>query len=692
MKKILLIAVLVIVPAILMSFFLSPTRVEAGGGEGGGKNIFDKGSPDELEKAKQISLNVLRNSAARRGIGNVAEFRIQKASIDRLKYAHTRIRQTIGGIPVWGGEAIVHLKPDGAVFAVTDDLKEAIAVSTQANFSAEEAIDFAKGMYRGAEFLTDTPQADLWIYRGAARDHLAYRVQMRREDGSQETAMPVIFIDAQTGEKIFEYDNLQTGTGASLYNGDSVTIQTYRAGIRSYHLEDLTRKIGTFDMANGTSSMFRLTDPNDIWNSNSQRSAVDAHYGASKFYDYFLNVHNRSGIDGAGGPAPFTSIDGVTKLISSRVRYGSNYNNAFWNGSFVTYGDGDGSSFSPLVTIDICAHEMMHGVTESTADLTYSGESGALNESMSDIFAAMIERFSKGESANTWKIAEEAYTPSTSGDAIRYLDDPHMANQPDHYYERDFGTGPSVIHINSGIGNKAFYLVAKGGTHHLSNITVTGIGADDAAKIWYLALTEYMTQTTNFAGARTATLIAAAELFGETSAQYATVGTAWCAVCVGACEAPNPTELIVNGGFEVTLSPWVSSGAAFYTASGNYPHGGTGVIALGQNNSVSGQVYQTVSIPTGAAGTLTFWLNVTSTERTTNLQFDKLFVQVRNDSGTLLATLATYSNVNKGTAGAYSKKTLNLSAYRGQTVRLQFRATNDYSFPTTFRIDDVSLQ
>ena len=685
MKKILLIAALVIAPAVSTVFVMSPTRVEAGG-----RNIFDKGSPDELEKAKEISLNVLRNRAARRGVGNVDEFRIQKAAIDNLKYAHTRVRQTIGGIPVWGGEAIVHLKPDGEIFAVTDDLKEAIAVSTQANFSAEEAINFAKGMYRGAEFLTETPQADLWVYRGEARDHLAYRVRMRREDGSKETAMPVIFIDAQTGEKIFEYDNLQTGRGASLYNGDSVTIQTYASGTRFY-MEDMTRKIGTFDMANGTSSMFRMTDLNDVWVSNNQRSGVDAHYGASKFYDYFLNVHNRSGIDGAGGPAPFTSIDGVTKLISSRVRYGSNYNNAFWNGSFVTYGDGDGWTFSPLVTIDICAHEMTHGVTESTADLTYSGESGALNESMSDVFAAMIERFSKGESANNWKIAEEAYTPGYSGDAIRYLDDPHAANQPDHYYERDFGTSPSVIHINSGIANKAFYLAAKGGTHHLSNITVTGIGADDAAKIWYLALTEYMTQTTNFAGARTATLNAAAELFGETSPQYETVGTAWCAIGVGTCEAPNPTELIVNGGFESTLSPWVSSGAAFYSADGTYPHGGTGLISLGEKKGVSGQVYQTVSIPSAAPAALTFWLNVTSTERTATIQNDKMFVEVRNASGTLLATLATYSNLNKSAAGAYSKKTLNLSAYRGQTVRLQFRAVNDYSFPTTFRIDEVSL-
>ncbi|MFN3329920.1 MAG: choice-of-anchor J domain-containing protein, partial [Pyrinomonadaceae bacterium] len=179
---------------------------------------------------------------------------------------------------------------------------------------------------------------------------------------------------------------------------------------------------------------------------------------------------------------------------------------------------------------------------------------------------------------------------------------------------------------------------------------------------------------------------------------------AWCAVGVGSCPSSSPTptptptpgggsELIVNGGFEGSLSPWVSSGSgAFYTSNGNYPHGGTGYIYLGVNNSVTGQVYQQVSIPSSASGTLTFWLNVTSSETTTTTAYDKLFVEVRSTSGALLATLATYSNLNKSTAGSYSQRSLNVSAYRGQTVRIQFRVSNDSSSPTTFRIDNVSLR
>jgi subtilisin family serine protease len=156
---------------------------------------------------------------------------------------------------------------------------------------------------------------------------------------------------------------------------------------------------------------------------------------------------------------------------------------------------------------------------------------------------------------------------------------------------------------------------------------------------------------------------------------------------------PDGTELLVNGGFEGSLSPWVNSGTgAFYTSNGNYPQAGTGYIYLGVNNSVSGSSYQQVSIPSTANGTLTFWLNVTSSETTTTTQYDRLFVEVRNTSGTLLATLATYSNLNKGTAGVYSQKSLNVSAYKGQTVRIQFRATTDSSLATTFRVDSASLK
>ncbi|MEO6588677.1 MAG: M4 family metallopeptidase, partial [Pyrinomonadaceae bacterium] len=647
---------------------------------GATKPVFKTGSQDELDQARQISLNFLRGQAAQRAIGNVDDFQVQKVEVDDLGMAHTRVRQTVNGVPVWEGEAIVHLTKEGDLSVITDDLKENISVNTQPNFSGKDAIELAENMYRGKAELTDTPKSELFVYRSEDRDHLVYRVETPRIDGSDQTAVPVVFVDAQTGEKVFEYNNLQTGTGSSLYSG-TVTINTSSVG-STYYMEDLTRKQGTFNMnstgnestgTGGTQSRFSGTD--DSWTATIERAGVDAHYGAAKTYDYYLNVHGRNGIDGSGGPGTTTSAANGVGLVVSRVHFGSSgrYNNAFWYNNQMSYGDGDGSSFTPLTTTDICGHEMSHGVTERTANLTYSNESGALNEATSDIFGAMVEAYADGAvSSNTWKIGEDAYTPGTSGDALRRMDNPNAVGDPDHYSLRYTGTADSGgVHTNSSIVNHAYYLMADGGTNRVSGVAVTGIGTIAMEKIWYRALTTYFTSGTNFSAARTATLNAATSLYGSTSAQYTSVATGWCAVGVGSCPSggatPTPTpggggsELLSNGGFESSASPWVGSGTGyFYTNNGSYPHGGTGYIYFGVNNSVSGQSYQQVSIPSTATGTFTFWLNVTSSETTTTTQYDKLFVEVRNTSGMLLTTLATYSNLNKGTAGSYSQKSFSL--------------------------------
>jgi trimeric autotransporter adhesin len=157
-------------------------------------------------------------------------------------------------------------------------------------------------------------------------------------------------------------------------------------------------------------------------------------------------------------------------------------------------------------------------------------------------------------------------------------------------------------------------------------------------------------------------------------------------------QAASSTELVTNGGFEGSSSPWVRSGNAYWTGTGSYPHSGTGYTYLGNANSASGTMYQQLTIPTSATGTLTFWLNTVSNETTTTTKYDYLYVEVRNTSGALLATLATYSNLDKTTSGNYVQKSLSLAAYKGQTIRLQFRGTTDSSYTTTFRLDDVSVK
>jgi thermolysin len=335
-------------------------------------------------------------------------------------------------------------------------------------------------------------------------------------------------------------------------------VSTYhREAAGLFYMQDLSTRFGTFDALNATGSDFYpFADADDLWEIEHQRAAVDVQYCMGVFYDYFQSVHGRNGIDGAGGPLVAMSADGATKLVTSRIHYGVRYNNAYWNPStnMMTYGDGDGVSFRPLVTLDICGHEMMHGITSHTAGLVYAGESGALNESMSDVFGAMVERHARGEDEGTWKLAEEAYTPAIAGDALRFLDNPHAAqdkgytedDDPDHYEERYRGAGDNGgVHINSGIPNKVFHFVAVGGGDG-ADATV-GIGADSAAQIWYKALTEYMTSRTDFAEARQATMLAAKAIFGEGSAEVEAVKRSWALAGVGECTAGDRRLCLKSG-------------------------------------------------------------------------------------------------------------------------------------------------
>jgi bacillolysin len=518
---------------------------------------------DKLARAEAASLMRLQRKLTGKGIApnDVKTLRVFEDK-DKTERAHTHVRQTHNGVPVFGGEAIVHLNTvtEQEAEPTTDNLVPNIAVSTDPALTADYAITAAKAKYKEKkgcdECLTDAPKADLWVLRREGIDYLVYRVQLSRLDGTKDTSEPIYFINAHTGDLVWSYDNLQTqsatGSGVSLYSGTQA-INTFLSG-GSYYMEDHSRALGTFDNRNSAKinaaqgfittfgSTYRFTDADNLWNTTTQKAGVDAHYGAGKVYDYFLNVHGRNGIDGAGGPRTLLSINGSTALISSNVHFGKSYNNAFWTDSKnqMFYGDGDGTSFSPLVTLDICGHEMMHGITSRTAGLAYSNESGALNESWSDVFGSMVELYAEGqETTTTWWIGEDARTPAVAGDALRYMDTPHSAanygytanDDPDHYSERYTGTGDNGgVHINSGIPNHVFYLVAKGGNHaHIPGPFVTGIGADKAAKIWYKAITTYMTSSTNFAGARAATLSAATSLYGAGSAEYNAVANAWTA-------------------------------------------------------------------------------------------------------------------------------------------------------------------
>jgi hypothetical protein len=151
------------------------------------------------------------------------------------------------------------------------------------------------------------------------------------------------------------------------------------------------------------------------------------------------------------------------------------------------------------------------------------------------------------------------------------------------------------------------------------------------------------------------------------------------------------TNIIVNPGFETGTTPWIVSGQVT-RSTGSFPHSGVAYMIINGVNSSSGTLYQQVTVPSGGAN-LNFWLNITTSEAAGAAVFDRLFIEVRSTSGTLLGTLATFSNQNAGTAGVYVLRgPYNLNSWAGQTVRIQFRGTNDITLPSSFRVDDVAVQ
>lgn len=531
---------------------------------------FDGGGALGPAEQEVRAIAALEAAVGAEGVGAVVEFPVLKLRTDELDLTHVRVQQTVGGVPVFGGEAIVHLRADGATHAITDTLLRGVSVDPRPLYDADEAIEIAvteRSFGWGA--LTDDPAAELFVLRHAGADHLVWAVQLRRIDGSEGTSMPRIFIDAHTGAEVWRYDNLKTATGTTNYYGNVTFTTLLDAG--SYYLEDTGRDLGTYTWGTTTSSLSYLTDADDVWTETAVRNGVDAHFGATATWDYYSTVHGRVGLDGAGGPFAVTSH--ANDFLTSSVSYSRRYNNAFWDGTMMVYGDGDGSTFGPLTTVDIAGHEMTHGVNEAEANFVYANESGALDEAGADIMGAMVERAIFGASADVWKVGEDAYTPAVAGDALRYMNNPTAdGSSKDHYASRYTGTADNGgVHYNSGIGNLMFYLLAEGGAHpRLGGTPVTAIGADDAAAIWYRAVSTYMTSSTTFAQARTAMLNAATDLFGASSQEVTSVGEAWAAVGVGGSGGgTTPTCTTYTGSISrAGRSAYAPSSSGFSSAGG----------------------------------------------------------------------------------------------------------------------------
>ncbi len=543
-------------------------------------------------------------AAAQKDVEAMDELDVQ---VDPLGDTHLKVRQLVGSVPVWEGEAIAHVGADGRFTGMTDNLLPGVHVDTTPEWSADEAIDLAVQALATPALSAD-PQADLWVLRHEGVDHLVWRVQLEQLDLGSEDTVPVLFVDAHDGSVVWSYNNFQTATctGTTNFYG-TASFDCYQSG-STYYTEDTPDLLATYSYNSGTRSASYVTSTSPTFGTTqATKSAVEALLVSQAVVDYYNVAHGRNGIDGSGGPGS-TSSHGYA-FVTSRTSYSRSYVNAFWSATALnmTYGDGDGVNSNALTTFDVGGHEFTHGVTQYTANLTYSGESGGLNESVSDIFGAMVERSALGASSNTWKIGEDTWTPSISGDALRYMNDPASDGHSLDYYSTSAAS--TDVHYSSGIANLAFYLLSEGGSHPRgrSSTVVTGIGADAAADIWYLALTSYMTSSTNFAGARTATLSAASALYGATSNEYTQVGNAWTAVGVtGSSSSATCSTSSYSGSLSKTgRSAYApsSSGTSVSVAAQTVSLTGTGTNFDLYLQKLSGSSWSTVSTSTASAST-----------------------------------------------------------------------------------------
>ncbi|WP_406165120.1 M4 family metallopeptidase [Streptomyces sp. NBC_00996] len=509
---------------------------------------------------------------------------------------HVRFVRAHQGLPVLGGDLVVHLGKQSAYLGVTRAADHAVEpATTEAKLTPQQAEQKAaavtKGDASGAELVVDARD-------GAAA--LAYQVRVTDSETAESGGSSTVVVDARTGKirsntpdsdefispslgealrkrgeqatpetgtaatqpsgpvgttAATHYPVTATGSGKSLFVG-SVTLKTTRTARTSFRLKDRTRwNTETRDARGQELEAFsrgkKFTDGDNKWGTGTTSSrttaAVDAQYGITKTLDFYKKTFGRKGIKNNSAGA------------RAMVHFGNKVGNAFWDSTCgcMLYGDGDGDLFKkPLVVLDVTGHELTHGVVDATAALEPTrvdqdgnqfGEPGALNESLADIFGSNVE-FATNNPNNppNYLVGEKL---GLAQKFLRRLDHPsldQLEGTIDYWSPAAYDT---EVHAGSGVSSHAYYLLAEGsGRKTIGGVRydsptydgsrVTGIGRAKATAIFYRALTRYMVSTTDFHDARKATLKAAADMYGANSTEYKTVGKAWAAVNVTTANTP----------------------------------------------------------------------------------------------------------------------------------------------------------
>ncbi len=498
------------------------------------------------------------------GLGTSDELNLMKSEEDQLGFTHFRFQQFHKGIEVYGTQYMVHEK-QGALVSSNGKLVKAISANNTFSLSKSEAVQAAINYVNAKKYMWENEQEeallqkikndvtatyfpkaepiyfDKYFTEVGSNYVTAYKVEVYAK---APVSKQEVFIDAQTGKVLHAFNKLHTaevtGSASTKYAGTQA-IQTDSLSPSSFRLREYARGGGieTYNMQEGTDYTLAVdfTDADNVWNNvNTQQdeAATDAHWAAEMTYDYFLSKHGRDSYDDAG------------TILLSYVHYDASYSNAFWDGTRMSYGDGDGTQYSALTSLDVGGHEIAHGVTEYSANLIYQNESGALNESFSDIFGASIEFYA--DFANfDWFIGEDF---DIGGNGFRSMSDPNSVGDPDTYLGANWEFGPADnggVHTNSSVQNYWFYLLTVGGSGTNDNndaYNVTGLGIDTAAAIAYRNLTVYLTQSSNFYDARDGAIQSAADLYGACSMAVIETSKAWAAVGVGFAIEDNDLSLL----------------------------------------------------------------------------------------------------------------------------------------------------
>jgi Zn-dependent metalloprotease len=474
------------------------------------------------------------------------EMLIKKTNKDDIGFTHYKFDQTYKGHRVVYGEYIVHQQPGGIVRSANGRLITGIKAATVASVSEKLALDAALVYMKASKYLwqnadmekelkrvqkdqkaTYFPKGEL-VYAPNEEDNfnasnyrLAWSFKIYTDD--LKVLPKQVYVDALTGKMLYTVDiamNCSGGTGTSAFNG-SVNISTELSGsVYRSHNNCQSTDIYVYNCNRGGASNTFYTDADNSW---AQQSAVQAQWGAAQVYSYYNGEHNRQSWDGSGGDLVAYNNANIPDLGVNNACWGCAGNNGIFGAGSTTGATDDWN------TDDIMGHEFTHGVTQDEAGLEYKNESGALNESFSDIFGEMVESWAEGNCD---------YLVGADRGAIRSFINPNSYGDPDTYKGTNWYTGTGDnggVHTNSSVQNYWFYLLSEGGSgtnDKGESYNVQGITRFKARLIAYRALTQYLTSTSKYIDARKASLQAALDLYGQCSQEIIAVGDAWHAVGV----------------------------------------------------------------------------------------------------------------------------------------------------------------